>query len=434
MFMKNTWRLALLGIDKEGKFYRELHNAGVKNIAPFECAGDLGHETRAQTYTVAKWANWARKRALRRHIHYRLVLGVVGRDLTSYRSTKELVTAMRDAMIAHDQILRAGIIHRDISVGNILIIDNGRGILIDFDLCKLFEDTKKQARASERSGTWQFMSAQLQMSEVPLHPERADDLESFLHVLTWIALLYVRHTLGASELTNTLSRVFDYTNSVGNITAGGTQKRLFLKGHAISDCGFAEGPLLSLLEALTETCAARYDKLKRPAGLEARNSEKVKEWKSFEERRRRLDSSKWAITTFNVALNDPYWPMSDKPNENPLLTRIEQHAKVHTSHTQVQSTFFSQSQAPAPQNASEDRMDVDSPQSPRKTAPLPRRAQQVMPGPVPTFNGETMQDWGAASDTVSSGKRSRAVFEPPPSPSNKCARTVQHTKPQTNPR
>ena len=40
------------------------------------------------------------------------------------------------ALLAHDDALNnAGVLHRDISVGNILII-GGRGILIDWDLSK----------------------------------------------------------------------------------------------------------------------------------------------------------------------------------------------------------------------------------------------------------------------------------------------------------
>ena len=40
------------------------------------------------------------------------------------------------ALLAHDDALnKAGVLHRDISVGNILIAD-GRGILIDWDLSK----------------------------------------------------------------------------------------------------------------------------------------------------------------------------------------------------------------------------------------------------------------------------------------------------------
>jgi RIO-like serine/threonine protein kinase len=53
---------------------------------------------------------------------------------------------------AHKEALeKAGILHRDISVGNILITVDGRGLLIDWDLCKRVKDLVNGARASERS-------------------------------------------------------------------------------------------------------------------------------------------------------------------------------------------------------------------------------------------------------------------------------------------
>ncbi|KAF8510660.1 hypothetical protein BU17DRAFT_8491, partial [Hysterangium stoloniferum] len=59
----------------------------------------------------------------------------IGRTLTDFRNTKEMVTAVRDAMIAHgDAYDKAKILHRDISSGNILITETGGGLLIDWDL------------------------------------------------------------------------------------------------------------------------------------------------------------------------------------------------------------------------------------------------------------------------------------------------------------
>ncbi|KAF8491003.1 hypothetical protein BU17DRAFT_18695, partial [Hysterangium stoloniferum] len=69
--------------------------------------------------------------------HYRLFLNEFGRSLTDFKNTKEMVTAVRDAIIAHgDAYDKAEIFHRDISSGNILITQTGGGLLIDWDLCK----------------------------------------------------------------------------------------------------------------------------------------------------------------------------------------------------------------------------------------------------------------------------------------------------------
>ena len=54
--------------------------------------------------------------------------------------------------IAHKEAYEsAGILHRDISAGNILITDDGHGLLIDWDISKRVEDLDKGARQSERS-------------------------------------------------------------------------------------------------------------------------------------------------------------------------------------------------------------------------------------------------------------------------------------------
>ena len=54
--------------------------------------------------------------------------------------------------IAHKEAYEnARILHRDISAGNILITDGGRGLLIDWDISKRVEDLDKGARQSERS-------------------------------------------------------------------------------------------------------------------------------------------------------------------------------------------------------------------------------------------------------------------------------------------
>ncbi|EPS97252.1 hypothetical protein FOMPIDRAFT_87163 [Fomitopsis schrenkii] len=67
--------------------------------------------------------------------HMRLVIKTVGRPLSSFKSTKEMVTAIRDAIIGHMLAFEAGMIHRDLSEGNVMIHDGGMftGFLLDLD-------------------------------------------------------------------------------------------------------------------------------------------------------------------------------------------------------------------------------------------------------------------------------------------------------------
>jgi len=106
------------------------------------------------------------------HRYYRIVLGVVGRRLEEFDRTWEAVNAMHAALkgqmtvflavslhnsltyiIAHEKAHEAGILHQDISLGNILIVSSGEladrddqfkpeiegGMLIDWDLSKIVD-------------------------------------------------------------------------------------------------------------------------------------------------------------------------------------------------------------------------------------------------------------------------------------------------------
>ncbi|EPT03336.1 hypothetical protein FOMPIDRAFT_54087 [Fomitopsis schrenkii] len=69
--------------------------------------------------------------------HVRMVLKSVGTPLSEFRDTKELATAFRDAIEGHKQAYEKGIVHRDVSEGNVMICrDPGspfKGFIHDFD-------------------------------------------------------------------------------------------------------------------------------------------------------------------------------------------------------------------------------------------------------------------------------------------------------------
>ncbi|KAI0256252.1 hypothetical protein BJV78DRAFT_1368246 [Lactifluus subvellereus] len=81
---------------------------------------------------------------------------------------------------------KAGIFHRDVSAGNILISGEGSEMLIDWDLSKkVIKDVDEEPRLHSRTGTWQFISI-ARLLEPRFRPHQvSDDLESFF----W-ALLY----------------------------------------------------------------------------------------------------------------------------------------------------------------------------------------------------------------------------------------------------
>ncbi|KAI0311259.1 hypothetical protein OF83DRAFT_1177768 [Amylostereum chailletii] len=198
VYLKDTWRIVGPGMQKEGDIYRRLHAKGVTHIAPMRCAGDVeGQRTRTQDFVSELWACGGAQIA--EHQRYRIVLGVVGRPLDSFKSTFELCQAIADAvegefaflnydhdadhLPAHGQAYTLlKILHRDISAGNIIITDDGRGLLIDWDLCR---DLNVPVTTKEPlTGTWQFISGTLLTDPTKEH-QLSDDLESFVHVLAY---------------------------------------------------------------------------------------------------------------------------------------------------------------------------------------------------------------------------------------------------------
>ncbi|KIJ04855.1 hypothetical protein PAXINDRAFT_27092, partial [Paxillus involutus ATCC 200175] len=122
-------------------------------------------------------------------VQYRLLLDVVGRPLTSFKCTKELVRGILGAMKAHWSAYKSvNLLHCDISPGNIILTDDGKGLLIDWELAKKVDENAAKRR--ERTGTWQFMSALLLRNPGIKHTLQ-DDIKSFLHVLVWTNIKYV---------------------------------------------------------------------------------------------------------------------------------------------------------------------------------------------------------------------------------------------------
>ncbi|KAF9235779.1 hypothetical protein BU15DRAFT_77621 [Melanogaster broomeanus] len=192
VYLKDCWRFISFAhnVQPEHEIYEMLNSKDTPNIPTSVCGGDVeGPGSRTDTHTLvdAPWLCVELK--VTPFIHYRLVLDVVGRPLTSFRCTKELVRGVLDAMRAHKfayEVLQ--LLHRDISPGNIILTEDGRGLLIDWELAKTVGEIGNRRR--ERTGTWQFMSAALLRKPGKLHMLE-DDIESFIHVLGWTTIKYL---------------------------------------------------------------------------------------------------------------------------------------------------------------------------------------------------------------------------------------------------
>ncbi|KAI0714070.1 hypothetical protein C8T65DRAFT_645395 [Cerioporus squamosus] len=247
VFLKDTWRHTSL-LEVEGETLRRLNDLGVRNIPSLVWHGDvpkgLPEVTRKLTQNDLQstgsdqfvsfpgicQVDGENIRTSKRH-HYRLVMGTVGSPLKTVRGAKELLHAAYDVFTAmRDALAKDSRIHRDISVANIILVQEGdsdvrRGYLIDWDAsCRV--DDAGDAVEEGRAGTWKFMSIRmLHASQAYSKQTIQDDMESLLYVVLYCALLWLPHNFSQQELTSTVSAFFDesYKHTLG-VMQGGAAK------------------------------------------------------------------------------------------------------------------------------------------------------------------------------------------------------------------
>ncbi|KAI9062371.1 hypothetical protein FKP32DRAFT_1686614 [Trametes sanguinea] len=234
VYLKDCWRVVHNRTELEGNILSYLNEKDVANVPTALYHGDVpGQRSISQTFwgrtkvvtraaPVQVHAAQAPEEAMtgstqdpaqndgvkncpmKTHQHYRLVVKEVGMPLEEFPCGEVLVTVIIDAINAHeDAYNKAQIMHRDISVGNILMVPYRigektyyQGLLGDWELSKRLEDMTKEARHPGRTfsqGTWQFMSVNT-LKQPKSHVQIADELESFLHVMIYCAIRYLPHT------------------------------------------------------------------------------------------------------------------------------------------------------------------------------------------------------------------------------------------------
>ncbi|KAF7423049.1 hypothetical protein PC9H_011213 [Pleurotus ostreatus] len=142
---------------------------------------------------------------------HRLILQTIGRPLWHFGSYLELLKAFRAAIVGHQRLVAHGILHRDISAGNIMISADDHpgageeGFLMDLEFARINEVvhvTKAPGgpqrttwsvprRGIQMTGTVQFMAREILNSIVKNNPVEhtvSHDLESFAWVFAYVVL------------------------------------------------------------------------------------------------------------------------------------------------------------------------------------------------------------------------------------------------------
>ncbi|TBU27058.1 hypothetical protein BD309DRAFT_859388 [Dichomitus squalens] len=229
-FLKDTWRLTAVE-ELEAHTLQRLNDLGVRHVPLLAWHGDVYESTDSSERPTARdyqrtstdrvrSASWLcqvnqRKLHISRRRHYRVVLGTVGYGISRLRGAEELLHAGYDVYVAmRDAFDKDSRVHRDLSVGNIILVKHPdhpvrKGYLIDWEVsCKV--DDAGEAREVGRVGTWRFLSRRM------LHPDGdelkhtfQDDMEALFYVVLWCALMYQPHNLTLEELRKIVAEVFD---------------------------------------------------------------------------------------------------------------------------------------------------------------------------------------------------------------------------------
>ncbi|KAI0368968.1 hypothetical protein BV20DRAFT_1053504 [Pilatotrama ljubarskyi] len=201
VFLKDCWRVLQPGSEQEGSILVYLNEKGVEHIPTALIHGDVeGQRTLSEGICPAPVHERGQQCEFKTKAHYRLAVKEVGLPLKRFRTGKELVRVFLHCLMAHeDAYKKAKVMHRDISVGNIIMVpkifDGGmvyEGLLTDWELSKRLDQRGLVPGHPHRMGTWQFMSVKA-INDPGMHIELADELESMFHAMLWCAVRYLPH-------------------------------------------------------------------------------------------------------------------------------------------------------------------------------------------------------------------------------------------------
>ncbi|KAK5652988.1 hypothetical protein OQA88_9468 [Cercophora sp. LCS_1] len=129
--------------------------------------------------------------ALSNRVHRRIILRDYGKPIYEASSRAALLSALEGCIEGHESLHKAGFLHRDISINNLMINEDKKNpswpsFLIDLDLA-IKEDREGASGARGKTGTRAFMAIGVLWGE---QHSFMHDLESFFWVLFWICIHY----------------------------------------------------------------------------------------------------------------------------------------------------------------------------------------------------------------------------------------------------
>ena len=199
------------------------------------------------------------------------------------------------------------------------------------------------------------MSANLLQYPGKMHT-LTDDLESFLHVLSWMMLRYVpaKDFYTAKRRGKDLSIFDEYYPEEGQGEEGGDDKARAFRAEDYPSPRFrprCDTPLFDLLQDLSKPFKSLYGKHPRDAWSKRNHKAKLEDLiRQHESDIKCLQSATWFINEIKRALDEEPWPTNDAANVNlPIASanQTDRQMQLHTSQLQYTQSQWAMSKAPS---------------------------------------------------------------------------------------
>ncbi|EED78691.1 predicted protein [Postia placenta Mad-698-R] len=251
VFLRDSWPLDSPLRKTERTVYKDLWQNGVKYIARPISGGIVKNGDKIHRTITQKYGDTVQGTDTRARIHFRLITDEVYEPLDNCKCSYELILVLSDAITGKANIMLKRI---GLKAGDVV------GILIDWDLCKYEVQLKTGSSNPAHSGTWQFSSAMLLRYPMKLR-QVSDDLESFVHVLHWMILMWYEHSLSESPaaLQEVVLDTYDKFSDTLGYDTGGDKKFNYMRLGELPFADLSSTPLKALTETLAEICEEHYN-------------------------------------------------------------------------------------------------------------------------------------------------------------------------------
>ncbi|KAF9259095.1 hypothetical protein L218DRAFT_1061899 [Marasmius fiardii PR-910] len=122
LLLKDTWMVNELSVEKEGDVYKDTQHLDACHVW-YVLNYESCTQQHMQTDKLCSYEVDVLDR-LKGHCHYRLVFEEFGMDIRECKTIGDVISVRRDCPLAHqDAYEKVSILHRDISIGNMIVLE-----------------------------------------------------------------------------------------------------------------------------------------------------------------------------------------------------------------------------------------------------------------------------------------------------------------------